>query len=389
MPRRRPQHRRRCPSLTRRSSSADSLGSQEAVPLLPLTPRAMLFSRRKQSDPDPPPAPDAWAVHDLPDHAPAPDHEKSIAQLGVDKAEAARAYAHSNTFMLVLAWIGIGLVSYVNGLDNQTMYAYLSNATSYFGSYTTYTSVSVVQQVMIGVMKLPLARCADVFGRAQTYCIAVAFYTVGFVIVAASQNMAAIWAGVAIYATGNTGVSIMQQIVLADWVPTRYRGLSIALISLPYIINFKVAADVTKGICGQCLGINNKWRWGPGMMSILVPVSSILIISILSYSQWKARRAGLTQSFAQRWPGLIPFLKMFDIPGNLLVVAGWILFLLAINLAGGDTRLWREAHTIVMIIVGPACLVLLCLWEKYGAPEPLIRKRYLVNKDGMSAIHSF
>lgn len=327
-----------------------------------------------------------------PHHADASDEHASpatrdMAEGGVAKAEAARSFAHSNWTLLGLAWVGIGLVSYVNGMDNQSMYAWLTYGTTYFGAYlTAYSALSVVQQVLIGVMKLPIARLADMFGRAQVYVLSIACYTVGFVIVAASQNMAAIWAGVAIYATGNTGTSIMQQIVIADWVPTRYRALAIGLVSLPFIINFAVVPKIVQAICpSQTCGTSSTggWRWGAGMMSILVPVSSIVIIAILAYSQWRARREGLTQSLRQRWGGVLAFLKALDVPGMILLIAGWVLFLLAINLAGGDKHLWKEAHTIVMIILGPVCLAVLVVWEMYFAQEPLIRKRYLTNKDGV------
>lgn len=72
----------------------------------------------------------------------------------------------------------LGLLAYCYGLDNNTMYAYLQAAATEFEKFTLYTTLAIVQQVIIAVAKLPVAKLSDVFGRAEAFCISLFFYVV-------------------------------------------------------------------------------------------------------------------------------------------------------------------------------------------------------------------
>lgn len=143
------------------------------------------------------------------------------------------------------------------GSFSYSMYAYLTIASE---STILYGTVSVIQQVLIAVGKFPIAKLSDVFGRAQGYAISLLCYIIGFVIIASSQSFSNTCGGVVFYALGNSGTQIMQQIVVADAVNTRWRGLALGLLSLPYIINFAVASKIS----AHFIGVN--WRWGPGVL---------------------------------------------------------------------------------------------------------------------------
>lgn len=62
--------------------------------------------------------------------------------------------------------------------------------------------------------RFPIAKLADVFGRAQGYAISLTLYVIGFIILASSQRFSDMCAGTIFYACGSSGIQIMQQIVL-------------------------------------------------------------------------------------------------------------------------------------------------------------------------------
>jgi len=94
----------------------------------------------------------------------------------------------------------LALIAYVYGLDNNTMYAYLQQASNDFDQYLLYTTLAIIQQVIIAVAKLPVAKLSDVFGRAEAFTISLFFYVIGFIVIAAAQNMSTIAGGIVLYA---------------------------------------------------------------------------------------------------------------------------------------------------------------------------------------------
>ncbi|CAO1625701.1 unnamed protein product [Parajaminaea phylloscopi] len=308
---------------------------------------------------------------------------------GVLTAEALRTL---KGWPLWVLYVGIAFTAYVYGLDNNTMYAYITQASN-GGDYILYGTASVIQQVLIAVGKFPIAKLSDVFGRAQGYAISLAFYVIGFIIIASSQKFADTCGGVVFYALGNSGTQIMQQIVVADAVNTRWRGLAIGLLSLPYIINFAVASKITQHFVTD---IGN-WRWGPGVFAIIMPVAISPIIFSLALAQQKAKK----EQIAGRHPyrvmgfkrGAISFFHDVDVGGLFLLCAGWLLILLPLTLWSRAPEGWKSGYIIAMLVLGGVFLIATGLYEWLFAREPIIRKRFILNKDvigpGIAAFFDF
>ncbi len=312
----------------------------------------------------------------------------NLPQAGVIKAEAAKAVAGH---WIYVAWLGIALVSYCYGLDNNTLYAYLQAAATRFEAQPLYSSISVVQQVLIGVIKLPVAKFSDVIGRAEAYTISVTLYVLGFIIIASSQSLGAVFAGVVFQAMGNTGTQIMQQIVLADWVPAQWRGFAIGIVSYPYIINFAIAPRIVGALCpfATC-PTSNGWRWGAGMFTIMLPIAASPIIMVLALSQRRVKQQHVVRNEQALSPvkgsslreRLWNLTKDFDVPGLVLIIAGWLLILLPLQLHAYAPNDWDTGYIIAMLVVGGVCLVAVGIWEGFFSPRPIIRRTYIVNKNG-------
>lgn len=297
-------------------------------------------------------------------------------QIGVLAAEAGRSVADWTLWVGIL---GIALVAYLAGLDNNTMYAWQTAATTQFKDYPAYTAIGVVQSVLIAVGKFPIAKFADVFGRAQAYVISVFFWVLGFIIIAVSQTTRDVAGGTVLYAIGNTGVQIMQQIVLADYISTKWRGVSIGLVSLPYVVNFAVAPRiVTK------LAYEGNWRWGPGFFAICAPVAAFSIILALAVNQRRAKAKGLVPVHPYKTmpitAAIWSFLVDIDALGLFLICGGFLLFLLPLNLAKLQTDGWSTGWIIAMLVIGGVMIIGFWVWEIF-APKPILNRRWRLNKE--------
>lgn len=346
------------------------------VPLIPLHQPSVLAAMEETKDVE---RHDSAGV----DSAASLNDDLKDKQIGVAAAEASKELS-GPLFWLVV--IGVLLTAYVTGLDNNTMYAYQQAGATVFGQSPLYLSViAVTQQVIIAVGKFPVAKLSDVFGRAEGYCVSLFMYLLGFIILAASQNFGTLVAGTVFYAFGNTGTQIMQQIILADYFPSKWRGFAIGILSFPYLINFACAPLITKQLVHFGSEATSPWRWGPGSFAIVMPVVVAPIIVSLLWTQHKGKKSGLVP----RHPYLsMPFGQAFrafaadmDLGCLLLISAGFILILLPLGLHAYAPKQYESGYIIAMFVIGGVCIIGIGLWEWLVASKPIMRLDYFLNKD--------
>lgn len=312
--------------------------------------------------------------------------EDDVKQIGVAIAEATYAVAG-------YAWYGIMVclwaAYFVFALDNQIfptilftvtgVKTYLSDAST-VASSTAYT----VQALFTAISKLVIAKMADIFGRFTALAITVFCYTLGFLIMAVSQDTNDYTGGTVFYAIGNSGVQMVIWIVLADFLSARYRMLGYAIVTLPIFITFVVGSKIEKALIAE------KWRWLPGMFCILVPAVTIGLLGMLWYLERKARKSGLVPVHPYRRKGLLNALWQValdsDFVGLLLLVGGFAMIVLPLIRAGGQYDPWSSSWVIGCLTVGPIILLfILPLYEWKIAPRPFFRRRWM-NPDVLIAL---
>ncbi|KAL9937665.1 hypothetical protein V8E36_003210 [Tilletia maclaganii] len=303
-------------------------------------------------------------------------------QPGVAAADA--AWTLSPT-MLLVAWLGIGMTAYAYGLENNVTYANLTQSTSLFNQFSWYPTLNVIQQVIIAVIKFPVAKLADVFGRAQGYVISIFFYVIGFILIASAQSINQTAAGVVFYAVGNSGTQIMQQIVLADWTPARWRGAAIGLVSMPYIINFAVAPRIVESLVNYTDLTDQRWRWLAGMFTIIFPIAAFPIIFTLALNQSRAKKQGLVPQHPyfrlSAGRAIWQFIVDIDLIGLVLLCAGLLLLLIPLKLQANKPEGWSDSSIIAMLTCGAFFLVALGPFEYFLSPNPVIKRRFITQKD--------
>jgi len=72
---------------------------------------------------------------------------------------------------------------------------------------------------------------SDLFGRPYIYLLCLIFFTVGFILTAASPTLAAYVIGAVLIALGAAGLNLLNTVLLADLIPLQWRGFWQGLIS--------------------------------------------------------------------------------------------------------------------------------------------------------------
>ncbi|KAI4169854.1 MAG: hypothetical protein LQ343_005403 [Gyalolechia ehrenbergii] len=328
-----------------------------------------------------PPSPENGNNYDR-SYAPYDDDQSSLdsyEQTGVKNIEAI-----SQTWTrwsLVSAYLGIFLLAFFTSLEGQTTTNLTVYATSAFSNHSLVATVLVVQGVVNAVIKPPMAKIANAFGRLEAFSISVFLYVIGYIQMAASNNVKTFAAAQIFYSAGNTGLQILQQIFVADTSDLLNRALWSSLPDIPFLITVWAGAPIADNLLSH-----TTWRWGYGIWTIVLPIAFLPLALALLLNMRKARK--LCQLPPSPWKGqsFIGGSKSvwyeLDIMGLLLLSAAFSLILIPCTLAQRAKGGWNNGSMIAMVVVGCVCLVVFPLWESSGklAPRPFLSLRLFKNR---------
>ncbi|GAA5894643.1 hypothetical protein JCM8208_006035 [Rhodotorula glutinis] len=324
-------------------------------------------------------------------------------QKGVLKVESVnRVWGRNSKIALA---IGIALASYIYSLEGSTTWQYAAYASSSFSQHSLLGAIATAQAIILAVTKPFSAKFADVFGRAEALTMSVSFYCVGFIIIAACNNVHAYAAGSVVYYVGYASLQILLQIVIADCTNLRWRGLMSSLVSIWYFINAFVSANIAQGILKPHLNdegilVTDNWRYGYVVFIILIPVVCAPIIGTLAWAQRRASKLGLdstdllettggtaarakdTRSLGKRALG---WALDIDALGLVLFGAGWACVLLPLTLVNKGKLWWDSYKIITLLVVGGVTLIGFVVFEARVAVKPLFPARFFRNPTIMIA----
>lgn len=265
---------------------------------------------------------------------------------------------------LFFSWISLLLVSTCIALESQTVNIYSTFATSHFHQLSLLSALGVVRSVMYTASRPTVAKLADVLGRVEALIVAVVFFTIGFIMLAAGQNIGTYFAAHIFYVSGQVGIQFMEQVFAADTSNLNNRTFFLCLPNFAYLFAPWIAAPITNGIIKH-----STYRWGYGMWCIIMPVVSIPVCIILFRLKLRARSMGLEYGKAVR--NFKSTVRQFDLVGLILFTGGLCLLFLGVTLAT-TPKSWGQAHILVLIILGPILLVLFPIWEIFVPKYPFM-----------------
>lgn len=299
------------------------------------------------------------------------------AQAGVKRLEAISSTW--SKFGLYAAYLGVAMLAYATSLEGQTTTNLTIFATSAFKSHSMVSTVLVIQGVVLSVVKPPMSKVADVFGRFEAFGLSVLFYVIGFIQQAASTSVNTYAAAQIFYSAGATGLQILIQIFIADTSDLVNRALCSTIPDIPFLVNVWLGPALAETILK-----NLNWRWGYGIWAVVLPVAFLPLALALVINQRKAAMRGIlpTSPFSgESWWEIIKTLWFeLDFFGLLLICVSFTLILIPLTIAAKAG--WNNPNLISMIVVGAACLIAIPFWErnKTLAPHAFFPRAFWRNK---------
>ncbi|KAJ5873434.1 Siderophore iron transporter mirC [Penicillium subrubescens] len=306
------------------------------------------------------------------------------AQEGVLKIEAINMTW--TTRSLMIAYVSIFLMAFCTSLEGQTVMSLSAYATSAFSKHSLISTVLVVQNVVNAVIKPPMAKVADVFGRFEAFCVSILIYILGYIQMAASTNVQTYASAQIFYSAGSTGLQILQQVFIADSSDLLNRAFLTLLPEFPFLVTVWLGPTIADAVLRS-----SSWRWGYGMWAIILPAAFLPLALSLLLNQRKAQRLNLIKpSRHKRKQSFFGVVKRtwydLDVGGLTLLSAAVTLILVPLTLAANSKNGWGNANIIVMVVVGIICLCVLPFWEgsKRMAPKPLLSLHLLRQRTALA-----
>ncbi|KAI1453228.1 MFS general substrate transporter [Annulohypoxylon moriforme] len=306
-----------------------------------------------------------------------PDTEKQVisdapVDTGTTTIEAIQAIWDKKARWLVI--IGLCLMMIVYEIDNSTVYIYHNYALSDFQELSKRATLSTAGTIIFAVAKPPVAKLSNVIGRGGTYSLAISLYILAYIIMASATTFNAYAAGSVFYSIGQSATNLMNDIVIADLTTARYRAFGISLSFWPFLITPWTSAFIVDSVTAPD-GIG--WRWGIGILAIIMPFCASFIITTLLYYQTSAKKQGLSPRVKV---SPYEFCSQIDLGGVILFSGGLTLMLIPMTLAATTTSAWKTPWIIALIVLGVALLFVLPFYEYHLAKHPVVPPRYFMNR---------
>jgi MFS family permease len=237
------------------------------------------------------------------------------------------------------------------------------------------------------VIKPPIGKIADVFGRFEAFTLIIFFYTIGYIQQAASGNVQTFASAQIFWAAGFNGLQVLQQIFVADTSDLLNRALYSTLFDLPFLWTVWAGPEIGARFTPD-LSLSNpdKWRWGFGIWAIILPICFIPLFITLLMNQRRAKKLGFNLGSPLRGQSVFQKFKNFsldlDLFGLLLFSAAVSLILLPLTLAPRAKSQWNNASMIAMLVIGAVLLFVFPVWEntKKLAPKAFFPPELFKNR---------
>ncbi|KAK6715598.1 hypothetical protein SNK04_006547 [Fusarium graminearum] len=279
---------------------------------------------------------------------------------------------------LLVAFVLIWLVYFVQGLVGGISGALLPYVTSDFAMHSLTATTSVMSSVIGGVTNLSIAKTLDVFGRPQGFMFCAIIATIGLIMSAACNNVEAYAASQVFYTVGINGVGYSLSVFIADTTSLRNRGLIQSICASPNIITAWIGGPIATAFLKGA-----GWRWAFGMESILVPFVTIPLFSLFMVHYQRAKSQGLMPNRESNGSFLDAtryYIREFDLVGLLSLSAGVALFLLPFNLYTMQAKGFGSPMIICFFVFGILLLIFFGIWERFFAKVSFIPWRFLLDR---------
>ncbi|KAI1868381.1 hypothetical protein JX265_007204 [Neoarthrinium moseri] len=298
-----------------------------------------------------------------------PDTVTADAQLGQKKAEAAALVWSKPAVYATYAWIWICF--FMLALQQSILSNVMYLAYADFASAPEISTAYILAAIVGSVLKLPIAKVLNLWGRAEGFLVFELIYLVGIIIIASCSDANSFAAGYVLYWIGYDAVYFIMDVFIADTSGLRNRAFAFAFVSTPFI-----CTAFTGPLAAQSFLTMTTWRWAVGSFAIIMTFVFTPLAVVFKFFQMKAEKQGLfkkERSGRTIWQSTKHYFVEFDIIGALLLIAAFVLFLLPFSMSTYGRTSYNTATFIVMVVIGFLLFFVFAAWEKFWTKSHFIR----------------
>ncbi|KAK8844787.1 hypothetical protein IAR55_006637 [Kwoniella newhampshirensis] len=230
---------------------------------------------------------------------------------------------------------------------------------------TSYLIVSTAVQPLYG-------RASDLFGRTRLYVFSLTFFALGCLGCGMSRSLAQMVVARAICGIGGGGLITVSQVCAWDILPMKSRPLYQAVNNVTYGLGAAVGASLG-GLLSDSIG----WRFA---YLFPVPLSffSILVFLYRARPKLVALKAGNRSDLR---------MADIDISGCALLMSAITLFMIVINLGGGEIP-WSSPVIPLLLVCATLATIVFYRHERNVAlpvlPVSLVKSRHMISQVGLN-----
>lgn len=157
-----------------------------------------------------------------------------------------------------------------------------------FSDAPAVATANILATIIGGVIKLPVAKTLNLWGRAEGLTAAVSVYVVGIIILAACAGPSSYAAGYVLFLVGYDSIFLILQIFVADTSGLRNRAFTIAFAQTPFICTAFTGPLAGASFVNKTGG----WRWAYGAFCVIMPFVFLPLGFVFKYYEKKGEKLG-------------------------------------------------------------------------------------------------
>jgi MFS family permease len=191
----------------------------------------------------------------------------------------------------------------------------IGNTVQYY-AYSTFqtapaiSTANILASIIGGVLKLPIAKVLNLWGRAEGFLLFVGVYVLGIIILASCSGPNGYAAGYVLYWIGYNAIYLILDVFMADTSGLRNRAFAFGFATTPFI-----CTAFTGPLAAQSFLRMTSWRWAYGAFAIIMPFVFVPLAIVFKFYQRKAESMGLfvKERSGRNWKqSIVHYIHEFD-----------------------------------------------------------------------------
>lgn len=164
----------------------------------------------------------------------------------------------------------------------------LVNAYANFQTAPEISTAAILATVVGGVMKLPIAKVLNIWGRAEGMFVFTGLFILGIIVLASCTGPSGFAAGYVLYWVGYNAIYLILDVFLADTSGLRNRAFAFGFSNTPFI-----CTAFTGPLAAQSFLNMTTWRWAYGAFAIIFPCVLLPLGVAFKFYENQAKKMGI------------------------------------------------------------------------------------------------